>query len=129
MLEAGTASEASGRGESEALRERHQNWYAELAERAATALVGPDMSDWIERLEAEIDNLHAAIDAATATAPETALRIGGSLSSFWITRGYVNRVQERLVSLLSHPETAAPTQPSTRPASSRSGTMRARYHR
>jgi non-specific serine/threonine protein kinase len=96
-------------GESEGMRERYQDWYADLAERAAPELVGPNLDEWMERLEGEVDNLHATIDEAAATAPQTALRIGGSLSGFWIMRGHVNRVQERLVTLLSRPETAAPS--------------------
>src|SRR5262249_37989054 len=47
-----------------ALRLRHAQFFAELARDAPGGLRGPDQLRWLERLEAEHDNLRAALDWA-----------------------------------------------------------------
>ena len=67
-----------GGGEAEALRARHAAYFLALAERAEPELRGPRQAAWIDRLEIEYDNLHAALDwsAASPEGVETGLRIG-----------------------------------------------------
>lgn len=68
---------------------RHAAWFLELAETAEAALVGSDQLAWLTRLEAEHENLRAAMSWSLAQpAPEIALRISGALRLFWGMRGY-----------------------------------------
>jgi predicted ATPase len=48
-------------GEGEAVRNRHAAHYIALAEQAAPQLAGPHQAGWLDRLEAEHDNLQAAL--------------------------------------------------------------------
>src|SRR5207237_1345559 len=48
-------------GDHTAVERRHRDWFLELALAAAPELKGPDQQLWMERLEAEHDNLRAAL--------------------------------------------------------------------
>jgi predicted ATPase len=62
------------------LRASHAAYFVALAEEAAPEIEGPDQVSWMERLEAEHDNLRAALSWSLETADaESALRIGGAL--------------------------------------------------
>jgi predicted ATPase/DNA-binding SARP family transcriptional activator len=71
-------------GEAEAVARRHTTWFRDLAEGAAAHRTG---RRWQRLLDADIDNLRAALDRAVASGDqETALRIGGSLGWYWWNR-------------------------------------------
>ncbi|HEX5501071.1 MAG TPA: tetratricopeptide repeat protein [Thermomicrobiales bacterium] len=73
-------------GEEEATRRRHAAYFLALAERAAAA---PDT--WRARLDAEHDNLRAALDwlLRRAADPAAGLRLAGALAPFWEARGHL----------------------------------------
>src|SRR5215203_4243609 len=51
-------------------------------------LIGSHLADWLNRLEADHDNLRAALDwLAHSAEPEAFLRLARSLSLFWLFRG------------------------------------------
>jgi predicted ATPase/DNA-binding SARP family transcriptional activator len=52
----------AGSGEAHLIRARHAAWYLRLAEGARLGLRGADGIGWRERLEADLDNLRAALD-------------------------------------------------------------------
>src|SRR4051812_22035382 len=68
------------------LRDAHAAYFRELAERAEPALRGGGQLPWLARLDAERDNLDAALRHLVATAPEDALRLMAALSWFWRLR-------------------------------------------
>jgi non-specific serine/threonine protein kinase len=77
-------------GEAEATRRRHAAWALELAEQAEPALWGPEQVAWLDRLEAEHDNLRAALAwSEEAGDGATMLRIAGALWWFWQARGHL----------------------------------------
>ena len=60
----------AARGDGEAVRRRHAAFYLVLAEEAEPGLLGPQQREWLERLDAERDNIRAsltwAVDAGEA---------------------------------------------------------------
>ena len=116
------------RQEREAIQAAHAAYYLALAEEAERALGGPQQLLWLERLEREYDNLHAALHwlrlqgsrvEGGGEAAEQALRLETALSWFWIMRGYQNDGRRRprplfldLEEALSAQE-AVPMSPST----------------
>ncbi|MEA2682225.1 MAG: hypothetical protein QOK05_553 [Chloroflexota bacterium] len=89
-------------GEEDELRERHAMVFLDFAEAAGGHLLGDDVGPWLERLEAEQDNLRAALawfvgrgDDAAAT------RMGSVLWRFWQMRGHVREGRERLEQVLA----------------------------
>jgi predicted ATPase/class 3 adenylate cyclase len=82
--------ELGAAGESDAIRDRHADWYLGLARRAAPHLRGRDQKLWLDRLELEHDNLRAALAHAIATGMATiALRLISALWRFWHLHGHL----------------------------------------
>lgn len=96
------------RGEVEALQRRHLAHFLNLAEQAdrQTRATGP--GEWLLRLEADRDNLRAALAWAAANTPAdgidpraSAVRLAGLLEIFWTRRGHLAEERERLSQLLA----------------------------
>ena len=51
----------AARGDGEAVRRRHAGFYLVLAEAAEPGLLGPKQREWLDRLDAERDNIRAAL--------------------------------------------------------------------
>jgi tetratricopeptide (TPR) repeat protein len=76
-------------GEAEEIKRAHAEYFLSLAEEAYPELRGPHQLEWLERLEAEHDNMRAALSwALERKEAEVALRLGGALCFFWSVRGY-----------------------------------------
>jgi len=79
------------------VRDRHATYYLRLAEEAEPELTRAEQVRWLERLEAEHDNLRAALrrllDAQQA---EEALRLAGALSRFWSTHAHLSEGRQWL---------------------------------
>ncbi|MDQ5851245.1 MAG: AAA family ATPase [Chloroflexota bacterium] len=87
--------------EAETLRRRHAEYYLRLAEAAEPALRGPEQAIWLDRLEAEHDNLRAALAWAVAGGhAEVAARLAVALAWFWSERGYLSEGQRWLETVL-----------------------------
>ncbi|HEX5493627.1 MAG TPA: BTAD domain-containing putative transcriptional regulator, partial [Mycobacteriales bacterium] len=83
------AERLAASGEEQRVREAHAHYYRDLAEVADPGLRGRDQLDWIRRLVAEQENLHAALRWAVDTPdPELAVRLAAGLAWFWMLRGH-----------------------------------------
>jgi predicted ATPase/class 3 adenylate cyclase/DNA-binding CsgD family transcriptional regulator len=90
-------------GELMALRHWHAGYYLALAEQAEPLLRGEEQLAWLDRLEAEHDNLRAALEWTLA--PErggtAALRLCGALAWFWEPRSYITEGRHWLARALA----------------------------
>ena len=76
---------------------RHAEWCLALAEGAAPELTGDRQARWFATLEAEHDNLRAALAHLDATRQrELQLRLAVALSRFWYVRGHLVDARRRL---------------------------------
>jgi predicted ATPase/class 3 adenylate cyclase len=76
--------------EANEVRLRHAQFYLELAESAEPQLHGPDQVTWLDRLEAEHDNLRSVHSWSQTDArhAQLGLRLASALLWFWAVRGY-----------------------------------------
>ncbi|HEY2240806.1 MAG TPA: helix-turn-helix domain-containing protein, partial [Streptosporangiaceae bacterium] len=89
-------------GEAEATRGRHANWFLALAEQAAPALAGPDALAALARLDAEHDNLRAALAwARDAGDRPVMLRLAGALTRYWRQRGHLSEGRQWFTAALA----------------------------
>jgi predicted ATPase/DNA-binding CsgD family transcriptional regulator len=70
-------------------RRRHQAFFVALAERSAREIHGPRQKAWLDQLEAEHNNLRAALQYALDHDPVSALRLAGALYRFWFSHGHL----------------------------------------
>src|SRR5712692_3781263 len=91
-------------GELPALRTWHARHYLELVEAAGPRLRGTDQGAWLDRLEAEHDNLRAALEWSQTPDgdAELGLRLSGGLSSFWQVRSHMDEGRRWLTRTLRH---------------------------
>jgi predicted ATPase/DNA-binding CsgD family transcriptional regulator len=85
-------------------RVAHRDYYLTLAEAAAPQLVGPDQAAWLDRLDAELGNLRAAIAfSQTQPDPEPGLQLAAWLRVYWMVRGHAAEGADALRTLLDLP--------------------------
>jgi predicted ATPase/DNA-binding SARP family transcriptional activator len=97
-------------GETASVQGRHRDWFLALAERAEPELGGPEARTWLDRLEAEHENLRAALAWSGAQGHiEAGLRLVGALAEFWFVRGYLREGRQHLAGLLALPGAEART--------------------
>ncbi|MDQ3461386.1 MAG: tetratricopeptide repeat protein [Deinococcota bacterium] len=88
--------------EEEETQNKHAEYFLALAEDAEPQLVGDQQGDWLTRLEAEHDNLRAALAwGERSKRHELALRLAGALWRFWQARGYLSEGRGWLAKALS----------------------------
>ncbi len=76
-------------GETEAMREKHLEFFLDLAETAAPHLYQHEQLEWLEQLDADYENLRAALEFAMGKeSAEPSLRLCAALGMFWSNRGY-----------------------------------------
>ena len=93
----------------------HRDYYLALAEAATPHLVGPGQAAWLDRLDAELGNLRAAIAVSLTQAdPEPGLRLAAALRVYWRVRGHAAEGADVLRALLAAPAAQAATLPRAR---------------
>jgi predicted ATPase/DNA-binding SARP family transcriptional activator len=93
-------------GEAAATRQRHADYFVTLAEAAEPHLYGAGQGAWVRRLEAEHDNLRAALAWAIAHAGATGLRLAGALGWFWHLHGHHREGRDWLLQALDQADAA-----------------------
>ncbi len=88
-------------GQTNALRQRHAEYYLTLVEEATRQIPGKQQLVWLQRLDAELENLRAAFHYFLQHRPVNALSLAGALKEFWYTRGYFQEGQQWLTQALS----------------------------
>ncbi|HUG62495.1 MAG TPA: LuxR C-terminal-related transcriptional regulator, partial [Methylomirabilota bacterium] len=97
-------------GEESATRDAHAEVFLALAKEAEPHLKRREQLEWFARLEAEHDNLRAALAWLRERGDAVpALRMGGALWFFWWMRGYYAEGKSQFDALLAMPGADAPT--------------------
>ena len=90
-----------GAGEEEQTRNRHLHYYLHLAEHMEPRLFGADQEVWLAVLEAEHDNLRAALQwSVERREAEQARRLAAALWWFWWVRGHVSEGRRWLAAVM-----------------------------
>lgn len=83
----------------------HASFFLSLAEEAEQELDGPDQARWLAAVEAEHDNLRAALRwAHSGGEPEVLGRLAAAMGEFWERRGYFHEGSEWLERALAAPD-------------------------
>jgi predicted ATPase len=98
-------------GAAEERQRRHAGYFLRLAERAEPMIRGPQQATWLRRLQADHDNVSAAIDWALRRDPEVAVRLTSALAYFWLIGRHRSEVRQRLAEAV---DTARATSPASR---------------
>jgi hypothetical protein len=84
------------------VRRRHADHYVELAELAYAERFDRGLT-WVRKLEAEHDNLRAALDDLQHRDPLRYLQLAGALGWFWLARSHFTEGTRRLEEALASP--------------------------
>ena len=78
-------------GEAAEVEQRHAEFFLEWAAQAAPHLRTADQLEWLARLDAELDNMRAALAWSVSDGgdPDVGLRLAVALSWFWPLRGHL----------------------------------------
>ena len=93
-------------GEAEVMRRQHAVYFCTLAERAEPELRGTRARAWLERMEAEYDNLYVVLrrSQVIADGTELGMRLVGAIFRFWDRQGRRRVVREWLHTTLAAPQ-------------------------
>jgi hypothetical protein len=72
--------------------------------------MGPDQLVWLNRLEAEHDNLRSALAWALEREPQAAVRLAAGLNLFWQRRGYLRDGRNWLIRVLERAAVLPPAE-------------------
>lgn len=95
-------------GAAEEFQRRHAECFLRLAEQAEPMIRGPQQATWLRRLQADHDNLSAAIDWALRRDPEVAVRLTSALAYFWLIGRRRSEIRQRLAEAVEVARGASP---------------------
>ena len=92
-------------GDMDGASSRHCNYYFAMAKDGRNGMQGPEQAKWVARLEADHDNMRAAIAYSMGGRgdPVIAVKIEVALQAFRLYRGYASEGRNNLRALLAHP--------------------------
>src|SRR5215204_1382929 len=88
-------------GEEQEIKRAHAEYFLALAEEGESEMRGPEAAKWLERLEAEHDNMRAAVSWSLGQEIELGLRLAGALWRFWWMRGHYSEGRRWLENALA----------------------------
>jgi predicted ATPase/class 3 adenylate cyclase len=98
-------------GEASAVQRAHGLYYFELAKQARNGLRGAEQGHWLALLEAERDNMRAAIALAqqgvSTLDPVITVKMAVALQAYWILRGHASEGREVVRQALTLPQVLA----------------------
>ena len=95
-------------GEREEVREAHAQYFTRLAEASQDHLLRAEQLDWLAKLSADQDNLHAAVRGAVAASDgPAAVRLAAALGWYWSLRSMKVEGAELIGEAVSAPGGAA----------------------
>ena len=84
------------------VRHRHAEYFLRMAEEAEPHLTGAQQAPWMDRLEAEHENLRLSLDSLRHAGREAEeLELVGGLARFWYVRGHLREGSSRCESALA----------------------------
>jgi len=96
--------------ELETMRRRHATYLLQMVEMIEPKLRGAEQQACLKRLDVEYNNIRSALTWSCVSDAEMALRFGGALWEYWLTRGYLSEGRAWLTDILQHPAAASPRQ-------------------
>jgi predicted ATPase/class 3 adenylate cyclase len=97
------------KGDADALRSRHAEWFLRLAEQAEPEVLRGDQITWGHRLDVERDNCRVAISWLLERGhAEPALRLIGALRRAWAARGHLSETRKWLEAALAQEQGVSP---------------------
>jgi len=98
-------------GEADESKNRHLNYFVQLAEQAQLHLFRPGQFAWINRFEAEHDNIRAALEwsQVAAEGANTGLRLAATMGYFWRLHAYHTEGRMRISAALAQKGAQGPT--------------------
>ncbi|HEY5310536.1 MAG TPA: NB-ARC domain-containing protein, partial [Casimicrobiaceae bacterium] len=98
------------RDDATATAARHCDYYLNMAKTGRAKLLGPEQAEWTRRLEAELDNLRAAITLSLSGGadPVLAVKFEVALMNFRILRGYGTEARKNMRAVLALPGVMEP---------------------
>ncbi len=88
-------------GDGGIVRDRHLDFFTHLAEAAEPHLRSTDQVVWLDRLEADLDNLRLALEWSLAAGSDHGLRLAAALFWFWQIRGHRKEGVDWMTQLLA----------------------------
>ena len=91
--------------------DRHCDYFLKFAEDAEQGILGSEQALWMRRLDAEHNNLRAALEWSLSAngRAEKGLRLAGALGRYWDDRGYFSEGQRWCTQLLSKTDPRGPS--------------------
>ncbi len=88
---------------------RHCEYFFAKSKEANRGMMGPGQAGWIQRIEADLDNIRAATAFALAGGvdPVIVVKIAVAMQGFWILRGYASEGRGVVRSALALPDIRA----------------------
>ncbi len=95
-------------GERPRIQERHAAEILAIVLEAEPELGGPRQTIWLQRIDAELDNVRAVLlRSVEGEDTATGLRLSSALLNYWTIRGHFAEGRKWVDRLLAHPETNA----------------------
>jgi len=88
-------------GEEQEIKRAHARYFLALAEEGESEARGPEAAKWLERLEAEHDNMREALSWSLGQEKELGLRLAGALWRFWWLRSHYSEGRRWLENALA----------------------------